>query len=63
MAMLAAAVAGLVLLFKAKKKRSITLEKGILPPPAKGRVANLFCNAGVALAITCFTVLIVLSLA
>ena len=63
MAMLAAAIAGLVLLFKARKKRSITLEKGILPPPAKGRVANLFCNAGVALAVTCFTVLIVLSLA
>lgn len=62
MAMMAAAVVGIVLLSKARKSRAITFDKGILPPPQKGRVANIFCNVGTASAITCFTILFVLSL-
>ena len=59
--MIAAAV-GLVLLFKAKKRNAIVLEKGILPPPKTNRMANLFCNVGVAAAITYFVVTFFLSL-
>ena len=62
MAMIAAAVVGIVLLNKAKKRGEIVLDRGILPPPKEHRVANIFCNVGVAAAITCFTVIFVLSL-
>ena len=57
-----AAIAGIILLSKAKKKRAITLEKGILPPPKSHRVANIFCNVGVAAAVTYFVLTFFLSL-
>lgn len=42
--------------------RRTKLRSGLLPPAKEGRVANLFCNAGVAAAITAFVGLFVLSL-
>ena len=60
--MTAAAVVGLVLVFKARKKGTLTLERGILPPPRQHRIANLFCNVGVAAAITYFVFTFVVSL-
>lgn len=59
-AMYAAAIAGTVLLIRAKKRYS--LDAGLLPPPRKGRVANVFLNTGVAAAITAFAGLFLLSL-
>ena len=55
-------IVGVVLFFKAKKKGRLALEAGILPPPKKHRMANLFCNVGVAAAITVFTFMMVASL-
>ena len=56
------AIVGLVLFFKAKKKKRFALEQGILPPPKKHKVANLFCNIGVASAITFFVFFMIISL-
>lgn len=60
--MMVASVVGVVFFFKAKKKNMLTLEQGILPPPKKNRLANLFCNVGVAAAITYFVLTMVMSL-
>ncbi len=60
--MMVAAVVGIVFFFKAKKKNMLALEQGILPPPKKNRLANLFCNVGVAAAITYFVLRMVMSL-
>lgn len=57
-----AAGIGLVLLLKAKKRKAFSLEKGLLPPPKKNRVTNIFCNVGVAAAITYFVLTFFLSL-
>ncbi len=54
------AIAGLVILIK--NMRRIRLEKGLLPPPKQGKVANIFCNFGVAAAITGFVAIFLLSL-
>lgn len=62
MAIIAVGVTGVILFFKARKRNALSLESGILPPPRKGRVANLLCNVGVAAAITYFTITMVLSL-
>ena len=56
----ALAIVGLVILFVYMNK--IRLQKGILPPPQKGRLANIFCNVGVAVAVTVYTAIFVLSL-
>jgi membrane protease YdiL (CAAX protease family) len=56
------AIVGVVLFFKAKKKNRLVLERGILPPPKKHRIANLFCNVGVAAAITFFVIFMLVSL-
>lgn len=53
-------IVGIILFFKGKKQ--IRLERGLLPPPRKGRIANIFCNVGVAAALTAFTALFLLSL-
>lgn len=58
-----AAIAGAVLFFKAKKKNMLCLEQGILPPPKKHKITNLFCNVGIAAAITYFVFRMILSLA
>ena len=58
--MYAAAIIGIVLFFRSRKK--YTLEAGLLPPPKKGRVGNIFLNAGVALALAAFAVTFILSL-
>ncbi len=60
--MMVAGIVGLVLLIKAKHDGNLKLDTGILPPPKKHRVANIFCTVGVAAAITYFTVFFVLSL-
>ena len=57
-----AAGIGLALLLKARRKRAFSLEKGILPPPKKNRLTNIFCNVGVAAAITYFVLTFFLSL-
>ncbi len=54
------AIVGTVLLIRAKKQYS--LDAGLLPPPRKGRVGNVFLNAGVACALTAFAGLFLLSL-
>ena len=51
---------GVFVLFSHLKK--IKLQSGLLPPDKEHRIANIFCNGGVALAITAFTVLFVVSL-
>lgn len=53
---------GVYLFYKAKTRGLLSLDTGLLPPPKKGRAANLLCNVGVAAAITYFTVTMVLSL-
>ena len=58
--MMVALVCGLVFLFRRWKR--VRLEKGLLPPPREGRVANVFCNVGGAVALTVFTGIFVLSL-
>ena len=55
-------IGGVVIFVKAKKKKKFALEQGILPPPKKHKMANLFCNVGVASAITYFVVIFLLSL-
>lgn len=42
--------------------RKIKFRSGLLPPPKKGRLANVFCNTGVALSIAAFAVIFILSL-
>ncbi len=54
------AIAGTVLFLRARKQ--ISLDAGLLPPPRKGRVANVFLNVGVACALTVFAGLFLLSL-
>ena len=56
------AIAGAVIFFKATKKKTIQLESGILPPPKKGRVANVMCTVGTAALITVYVILFVLSI-
>ena len=56
------AIAGIVLLILAKNKDKIRLESGILTPPKKGRLANIFCTVGVAAAITFFVLTFLLSI-
>ena len=55
-----AAVCGIVFLIIGRKK--LRFEQGLLPPPKEGRVANVFCNVGVAAAVTVFAIDFVLSL-
>jgi membrane protease YdiL (CAAX protease family) len=57
---LGGSVCGMVFLIIGYKK--IRLEKGLLPPPEKGRVANVFLNGGVAAALAAFAAIFVLSL-
>ena len=56
------AIAGIILLVKARKKQALKLESGILMPPKKGRFANIFCTVGVAAAITYFVLTFILSI-
>ena len=58
--MMGLAVVGIIFLIKDRKR--IRFQKGLLPPPTEGRVANVFCNVGVAAALTVFTAIFVLSL-
>ena len=55
-------ITGAVLLLRETKKKSIRLESGILPPPKKGRVANVMCTVGTAALITVYVILFVLSI-
>ena len=54
------AIAGTVMLIKARRQHS--LDSGLLPPPRKGRVGNVLLNAGVATALAVFAVIFLLSL-
>lgn len=51
---------GTFILFK--HMRRVKLRAGLLPPDKEHRIANIFCNGGVALAITAFAVIFVVSL-
>lgn len=53
-------IAGVFIFFNNVKK--IKLRGGLLPPAKEGRIANIFCNGGVALAIATFAVIFVGSL-
>ena len=53
-------IAGVFILFRNLKK--IKLRAGLLPPCKEGKIANVFCNGGVALAITAFAIIFVVSL-
>lgn len=55
-------IIGLVLIFKAIKKKNIRFDSGILPPPKKGRVANLLCTVGSAALVTVYVLFFVLSI-
>lgn len=55
-----AAVVGVVLIILRRKKT--VYRRGLLPPAREGRIANIFCNGGVAAAIGAFTVIFILSL-
>ncbi len=55
-------IAGIVLFMIAAIKRKVRFDDGLLPPPRKQRAANLFCNVGVAAAITAFVATFILSL-
>ena len=57
---LVAAVFGVVFLIKGRKR--LHFLDGLLPPPKEGRVAAVFCNAGVAAALTVFAGIFLLSL-
>ena len=56
------AVFGIVLIVKAKNRKTVTLDTGILPPPKKHRIANIFCTVGVAAAVTYFVFTFVVSI-
>ena len=58
--MMGASICGIVFLLTGRKK--LRLEAGLLPPPKEGRVANVFCNVGVAAALTVFALVFMLSL-
>ncbi|MBQ9782953.1 MAG: CPBP family intramembrane metalloprotease [Clostridia bacterium] len=53
-------VLGVILLIRGRRR--IHLAPGLLPPPKEGRVANVFCNIGVAAALTVFAGIFILSL-
>ncbi len=55
-------IVGAILFLMASRKKKFTFEKGILPPPSNHRISNIFCNVGVAAAITVFAISFVLSL-
>ncbi len=55
-----AAIAGVFVL--TKKMRRVKLRAGLLPPSKEGRIANIFCNVGVAAAIAVFAGVFILSL-
>lgn len=61
-AIMGLAITGAVLLLKETKKKRIRLESGILPPPKKGRVANVMCTVGTAALVTVYVILFVLSI-
>lgn len=54
------AIAGIVIMVQ--KRKTIRLQTGLIPPPQKGRVANIFLNGGVAAAIAVFAAVFILSL-
>lgn len=55
-----ASAAGIFVLMT--KIRKIKFREGLLSPPKEGRIANIFCNVGVAAAITLFAGIFLLSL-
>ena len=55
-------IIGLVLIVKTIKNKTIVLEAGILPPPKKHRIANIFCTVGAAALVTAYVFFFVLSL-
>ena len=55
-----AAIYGAVRLLRARRQYS--LDAGLLPPPKKGRIGNIFLNVGVAAAMTAFAAVFLISL-
>ncbi len=60
--LMAMSIAGIIFLNRASKKREAELEAGILPPPKKRRIINVFLAPGVAALIAYFSFEMVLSL-
>ena len=58
--LMVASVFGVIFMIKARRR--LRLAEGLLPPPKEGRVAMLFCNVGVAAALTVYAALFILSL-
>jgi membrane protease YdiL (CAAX protease family) len=58
----ALSLVGIVLLVLAVKKKDIRLEAGILPPPKKHRVSNIFCTVGTAALVTAYVFFFVWSI-
>ncbi len=56
------AIIGLVFFWRASRNREIKLEAGILPPPKKGKYANVFLTVGTAALITFFAITFILSI-
>ncbi len=55
-------IIGMIIFIRMVSRKQITLDEGILPPPKKHKLLNVFCNVGVAAAISIFAVVFVLSL-
>ncbi|MBQ8849586.1 MAG: CPBP family intramembrane metalloprotease [Clostridia bacterium] len=53
-------IAGVFVLMRSIKK--VRFREGLLPPERENKIANIFCNAGVAVAIAGFAVIFVVSL-
>lgn len=56
----ALSIAGVFVLFRGLK--NVKFREGLLPPDKESRIANVFCNAGVATAIAGFALIFVISL-
>ena len=54
-------IVGVIVLMRSVGKQR-KFREGLLPPPKEGRIANIFCNTGVAVAIAGFVGIFILSL-
>lgn len=55
-------ITGIVLVFRAIKKRRVRFDSGILPPPKKKRISNLLCTVGAAALVTAYVAMFVISI-
>lgn len=62
LAFMVVSIIGIVLVFRAIKRRRVSFDTGILPPPKKKRISNLLCTVGSAALVTAYVALFVLSI-